>query len=288
MSADSGPARRVGAPSAPPKPAGWTAGRYPKLVTVTTVVAALVAVLAVVGAVAGIFSLDPVAIPVAAVALWLVHLAGFFWWSRWPPRRPVGNATLVPSPDGATKGVRFRYSRRAYYWFTAFLILTLLLVLAFAGTVATFGGVVGIGFAVLVGVAALYLGWFLVVTFRHAPGEVTVSPAGISHQSLTFVHFVPWHAVVGVEAGWTNGPVLVVKAYPSGDTAVRSFTGRFHAGDLSHLPLVVIRTHWLATDPATVYHALAYYHANPDQRPELATPAALDRIASGRATVPTT
>jgi hypothetical protein len=76
-----------------------------------------------------------------------------------------------------------------------------------------------------------------------------------------------------------------VAAYPSEDTDVHSFTGRFHAGDLRYLPLMVIRTYWLATDPATVYHALAYYHANPDRRPELATPAALDRIASGTAAV---
>ncbi|MEV0154914.1 hypothetical protein AB0H57_14370 [Micromonospora sp. NPDC050686] len=36
----------------------------------------------------------------------------------------------------------------------------------------------------------------------------------------------------------------------------------------------------------TVYHALAFYHAHPDLRPELGTPAALDRIAAGRAAVP--
>jgi hypothetical protein len=287
LSADSGPARPVGAPSAPPKPAGWTASRFSAGYTALVVVTAVVAVVTVFGVLAGVFSLDPVAIPAGAFALWLVHLAGFLWHVRWSPRRPVGNATLIPSPDGATKGVRFRYSGRPYYWFTAFLVLLLLLVLAFAGIFVVGGSAVGIAFAVLVGSAVLLLGWFLAVTLRHAPGEVTISPAGIFHQSLTFAHFIPWYAVDGVEARWLGSPVIVVKAYPSEDTGLRSFTGRFHAGDLSHLPFMVIRTHWLATDPATVYHALAYYHAHPDQRLELATPAALDRIASGRATVPT-
>jgi hypothetical protein len=154
---------------APPQPANWVKGRYPAILTGTTVVIAILAVLAVFVAVPSLFSSElEVAIPVAGIALWLVHFAGFFWHVRWPPRRPVGNA--APSTDGTTRGVRFRYSRRTYYWFSAFLVVMLLLELAFAVAVATFGGAVGIGFAVLVGAGTLLLGWFLVVALRHAPG----------------------------------------------------------------------------------------------------------------------
>jgi hypothetical protein len=46
---------------------------------------------------------------------------------------------------------------------------------------------------------------------------------------------------------------------------------------------MVVRTFWLATDPATVYHALSFYHSHPDLRPELAKPDALNRIGTGRA-----
>jgi hypothetical protein len=34
------------------------------------------------------------------------------------------------------------------------------------------------------------------------PGEVTVSPAGVFHRSLTHIHFVPWYAITEVEARW--------------------------------------------------------------------------------------
>ncbi len=57
--------------------------------------------------------------------------------------------------------------------------------------------------------------------------------------------------------------------------------GRFGSGEVQFLPLMVIRTAWLATDPTTVYHALSFYHAHPELRAELATPEALDRIGNG-------
>jgi hypothetical protein len=271
--------------AAPPQPAGWTTGRFPAKFTVTTVVLAIVAVPAALTAVASLFQPEPSTVPITVLALWLVHFAGFIWHVRWPPRRPTGNATLEQPAGGTSKGIRFRYSRRVYYWFTAFMSLTMLLVLAIAGLFVIGRSAVGIAVAVVMVAVALLIGWFLLVTLRQAPGDVTVSPAGIFHRSLTFVHFVPWYAVVEVEARWLGVPVIVVKAFPSEEARTRSLTGRFHSGELTYLPFMVIRTYWLGTDPATVYHALAYYHAHPELRPELATPAAVDRIASGAATV---
>lgn len=238
-----------------------------------------------VAAVMVLFSSEPVlAIPVGAFALFVGHLAGLSAYYRWPPRRPTGNATLVPSPDGTTAGVRFRYATGAYYWFAAALTLSALAMLAIGAAFAT-GGAAGIAVAVLFVAVAVLLGWVLIAVLRNAPGEVAVSPAGIFHRGPTFVHFVPWYAVHSVEAGRLQSPIIIVKAFPSEDTGVRRLTGWFHTGELSHLPLLVIRTHWLGTDPATVYHALAYYQAHPDRRPELATRAAVDRIAGGTATV---
>jgi hypothetical protein len=232
-----------------------------------------------------LFSSEPAwAIPPGAFALFLGHLAGSSAYYRWPPRRPTGNATLVPSPDGTTRGVRFRYATGAYYWVAAVLALTALAMLAIAAGSAAGGGV-GIAIAVLFAAPAVLLGWLLFALLRNAPGEIAVSPAGIFHRGPTFVHFVPWYAVHSVEAARLRSPVIIVKAFPSEDTGIRRFTGWLHTGELTYLPFMVIRTHWLGTDPATVYHALAYYHAHPDRRPELATPAALDRIAGGTATV---
>jgi hypothetical protein len=243
----------------------------------------LLASVAVVGAAAVFVSGDvAVGIPAGAFALFMVHLLGFVAYTRRAPRRPTDNATLVLSPDGTTKGVRFRYSAKPYYWLTVLLLSTALLVLTLAIAFAASGDVGAVVVAIIVGALALLIGWFLVTLLRLAPGEVTVSPDGIFHRGTTFYHFVPWYAVQGVDAVWLGLPALVVKAYPSESTGVRSFMGRLHTGELTYLPFMVVRAYWLGTDPATVYHALAYYQAHPERRPELATPAAVNRISSGQ------
>ncbi|HEY6594480.1 MAG TPA: hypothetical protein VI011_10295 [Asanoa sp.] len=183
------------------------------------------------------------------------------------------------------QGVRFRYAGRPYYWFTGFLTSMLLLMLGLAALFATSGAVAGIVFAVVIGAAAALLGWLLVTALRLASGEVTVSPVGVFHRGPTFVHFVPWYAVDAVDARGIGSPVVVVRSYPAQDTVVRNVTGRIHTGELTYLPLMVVRSYWLGTDPTTVYHALAYHHAHVDRGPELATPAAIDRINSGTATL---
>jgi hypothetical protein len=255
------------------------------MITVSTVFLTLMAVLAVLGTIAVLLSPEPLVIPVAVVALWFVHVAGSAWHVRWPPRRPKGNAALAPSADGTSKGIRFRYSRRMYYWFTMVVSLTMLVGLGIAALFTIGRSAVGIAFAVVMVAATLSMGRLLVVVLRHTPGEVTIAPGGIFQQSLTLVHFVPWYAIDEIEAEWLNGPVIIVKAYPSEDTVIGMFARRLHADDRRYLPFMVVRTVWLGTDPTTVYHALAYYHAHPELRPELGTPAALDRIAGGTAVV---
>jgi hypothetical protein len=89
--------------------------------------------------------------------------------------------------------------------------------------------------------------------------------------------------VIVAAADWIGTPVIAVKAVPAPDTRVRRYTGRLGSGELRFWPFMVIRTGWLASDPIVVYHALAFYHAHPELRGELATPKAVARISGGRA-----
>jgi hypothetical protein len=220
-------------------------------------------------------------VPLAAGAIYLGHVVGLstcFWWTR----RRSRPGTLTTTPDGTT-GVRFSYSGWPYYWLTAILVMTELVAVVVTVAVALSATVLGGVLAVIVGVVALWIGWFLVTMLRLAPGGIIVSPSGVHQRSLTSIHFIPWYAIVAVTADWIGTPIIAVKAFPSADTWVRRYLGRFGSGEVQFLPIMVIRTGWLASDPTTVYHALSCYHAQPDLRAELATPDALDRISNGRA-----
>jgi hypothetical protein len=105
----------------------------------------------------------------------------------------------------------------------------------------------------------------------------------VYHRGVTSTHFIPWPAIVAVSAGWLGTPIIAVGARPSEDIRVRRYMGRFRSGELQFLPIMVVRTVWLATDPTTVYRALSFYCSHPNLQPELGTPDALDRISSGRA-----
>ena len=221
-------------------------------------------------------------VPLAAGAIFLGHVVGLSTRVWWPRRRSSRTSTLTATPDG-TRGVTFIYSAWSYYWLMAVLVMTELVALAVTVAAGLSATVVGVVLAVVIGALAMGVGWFLVTMLRLAPGKLILSPAGVDHHSLTSTHFIPWSAIMGVSAEWVGTPIIVVKAFPSTDTRVRRYMGRFGSGEGQFLPLMVIRTAWLATDPTTVYDALSFYHAHPDLRAELATPAALDRISNGRA-----
>lgn len=143
-------------------------------------------------------------------------------------------------------------------------------------------------------VALLCLWLFLeMATGRIALGRLVLGPDGIHHRSQAFEHFVPWHAVVDVEAaelvtgatdwGLIRSPHVIVTALPTEDTRVRRtawWARRFL--EFTFLPSVVVNGRRLAVDPAVAYHALRYYHAHPEMRAELRTPAGVQRIRSGR------
>jgi dipeptide/tripeptide permease len=166
---------------------------------------------------------------------------------------------------------------------TAVLVMSELVATAAALGAALSATVAGTVAAIAIGALVLVIGWVLVTMLRLAPGKIILSPAGVSHRGLTSAHFIPWHAIVAISAGWLGTPVIAVKAKPSPDTRVRRYLGRFRSGEVQFLPAMVIRTAWLATSPTALYHALSFYGSYPDLRTELGTHDAIDRISNGQA-----
>jgi hypothetical protein len=261
-----------------PRPANWAEQRLPVWLKFSMGLVALMAL----GMAAGAAWLAwtgqlATGVLLAAAAIFLGHVVGLGTRGWWPRRRSSRTSTLTLTPDG-TKGMSFRYSAWSYYWLTAVLVMTELVTLAVTVGAALSATVAGVVMAVVIGVLAMVVGWFLVTMLRLAPGKLILSPTGVYHRSLTSTHFIPWHAIVAVAAEWAGTPIIAVKAFPSKDTRVSRYLGRFGSGEVQYLPIMVIRTAWLATDPTTVYSALSFYHAHPDLRAELATPDAQDRI----------
>jgi hypothetical protein len=268
--------------SALPRPAGWTQQRLPVWLKFSMGLVDLMA-LGMAAEAAWLFGTGQLAtgVPLAAGVIFLGHVVGLAARVWWPRRRSRQTSTLTAAPDG-TKGVTFLYSAWMCYWVTAVLAMTELGVLALAVGFASSATVVGVMLAVVLGVLAMVVGWVLVTVLRLVPGKLVLSPAGVDHRSLTSTHFLPWSAIMGVSAEWVGTPIIAVRASPSTDTRVRRYLGRFGSGEVQFLPIMVVRTAWLATDPTTVYGALSFYHAHPDLRAELATPLALHRISNGR------
>jgi hypothetical protein len=266
-----------------PRPASWTEHRLPAWLKVWLGFLALIALGTAAEAAWSFWTGQPAAgVPLAAGAIFLGHVVGLATRLWWPRRRFRRTPTLTRAPDGTT-GVTFTYSAWTYYWLTAVLVMTELGALALTVALALSATVVGVVVAVVIGVLVLVVGWVLITMLRLAPGKLILSPSGVYHRGVASTHFVPWHAIVAVSADWVGTPIIAVKAVPSEDTRVRRYMGRFGPREVQFLPIMVVSTVWLTTDPTTVYHALSFYQTHPNLRAELATPAALDRISNGRA-----
>jgi hypothetical protein len=283
MRADQSPVGRPDRSSALPIPASWAEQRLPVWLKFSIGFTAAMALGMAAEAAWLSWTGQPVTgVPLYAAAIYLGHVVGLgacVWRRR---RRSGRRGTLTAAPDGAW-GVTFTYSAWSYYWVTALLVMSELVVLAVTMGAALSATAWGAVTAVVGSVVAILVGWFLVTMLRLAPGKIILSPSGVYHRSLTSTHLIPWHAIVAVFAGWLGTPIIAVKAIPSEDTRVRRYMGRFRSGEVQFLPIMVVRTLWLATDPTTVYHALSFYCSHPELRAELGTPDALDRISSGRA-----
>jgi hypothetical protein len=266
-----------------PSPAGWTEQRLPVRLKFSMGFLAVMALGSIAGAAWTFWTGQPVdGVLLAAGAIFMGHVVRLATCVWRPRRRSSRTGTLTAAQDG-TKGVTFAYSTWPYYWLTAVLVMTGVVLVVLAAAFAASATVVRVVMAVVIGVLAMIIGWFLVTMLRLAPGALTLFPGGVYHGSVTSTHFVPWHAIVAVSAEWLGTPIITVKAFPSEDTRVRRYMGRFGSGEVQFLPIMIVRTFWLATDPTTVYHALSFYRRHPDLRAELATPDAVHRISNGRA-----
>ena len=276
MGADEGTAGRGRTPTT----AGWSGRRLPRSAVPGTVLFAIAAPCGLLAAVAGVVESDWVLIIGGCViALLFGSLLGLLVVAS---SRGSGAAPTLAQAPGGTSGVRFGYSTVAYCWFTAVLVMCVVVGLIVAVGTGTSGSVSGWLVAVVFAGMAVLLAWYVVAMLRLAPGELVLSPAGIAHRGLTSFYSVPWSAVQAVEASRLGTSVIVVQADPSPESVVRRYTGRFDTGELRFLPFLVVRTYWLAADREAVLSALAFYHAHPELRHELATPEAVRRIAEGR------
>ncbi|BEL07455.1 hypothetical protein Q0Z83_056460 [Actinoplanes sichuanensis] len=189
-------------------------------------------------------------------------------------RRP-GPATEPPGTgldDRGESGLAFPYSRVPYYLLTVTLALVVLLAGGFAVAAAAGGSVTGWVLAAVSGGFAVFVGWFLLTLLRLAPGIIVLTPSGIYHRSLVLEHFVPWDAVVDVQAREGPNPWITVKALPMDGTRIRHHTGRLHAFEGGLLPFLVARTSWLGANAVPAYQAIRFYFDHPNQRPLLHSP----------------
>ncbi|WP_430785776.1 hypothetical protein [Actinoplanes sp. G11-F43] len=179
-----------------------------------------------------------------------------------PPRAAAGGRRIGVTEAGE-RGPAFPYARLPYYLLGATLLLTALLAAGFAVVVAAGGGVIGWLVAVVAGGFAVFVGWFLVVVLRLAPGTIVLTTSGIYHRSLVLEHFVPWEAVVDVEARDTW---ITVRALPMEGTRERRHTGRLHTFEGTLLPFLVVRTWWLGAGAVPAYRALRSRLDHPESR----------------------
>lgn len=205
-------------------------------------------------------------------------------------RRMSSRAVMLRPTAYGRGGVALCFSTWRYRGLTA----ALLMGSAFLG-VYTAGSVLGwempppvpranVIAVVIAGCGALLLLWFFIefITGRIAKGWVALTEAGIHHRSHTFEHFVPWSAVLevsGMELG--AEPLIVVRTFPSDGARIRRTHWMGKPDEFGLLPSLVVRARSLVVDPAVAYHALRYYHAHPESRGELLSPAGERRIRSG-------
>jgi hypothetical protein len=104
---------------------------------------------------------------------------------------------------------------------------------------------------------------------RLAPGTIVLTPTRIYHRSLVLEHFVPWEAVVDVQARDAPDPWITVKAVPVDGTRERHRTGRLHAFEGQALPFLVARSSWLGANTVPAYQAIRLYFEHPARRDEL-------------------
>jgi hypothetical protein len=250
-------------------PAGWPKAHRSVLRVLSAagfVVLTLVTASVAVAAVATGDVTDAIIFGVGAVVM--AHLAGMSINIMQRPR-PADHPPVTDVDDRGETGLAFRYAFWPYYWLSVVFVLFTLGALSFAAIVAMRATPAGWVLVALSVAAAALIGWYLVVLLRLAPGKLVLTSTGIYHRSLFLEHFVPWEAVVDVQAREAPSPWITVKALPTNNTRERRHTGRIGGFEGQALPFMIARTQWLGANALPAYQAIKHYFEHPDQRQRL-------------------
>lgn len=204
--------------------------------------------------------------------------------------RPLSavRSTAATAPE-KEQGLVIPYlsSLSAVYLVVTTVMLLFFLIIAVATLVAVAGAGTGspamlIQLLVCLGFVAS-LAWLLteVARKRLMNGAVILTPRGVHHRSWAFDSFLSWDQASSVSARELDGQVIAITA--SGD-AVPEFRRRsrtWKQPELKLAPNSIIRTMYLAIDPATAFRIIRYYHTNRAARAELGTESAVRRVHSG-------
>lgn len=274
-------------PTPLPWPDGWPPPIQPKSVLLVLAVAGFTVFDITIGILAltwsdtgtGIFLLagSPLMLTVTAIG-YLTRLRG---------RRPgISLLRHGPVSDLGEPGLLIPYSR-ALGAAAVLLPVSVLLVTAPA-TIAFLAGIVvdgpdtsGLVSTVVLWAISLYMGWLLVEVGRKklTRGLLALTPSGVYHRSWAFHSYVPWTAITSVSTGQAReGPLITMAVFSNTPPWFHRTSRLWKQDEFGLAPHIAIKTAYLSVDPALAYHALAYYHAHPDARSELATTAALDRL----------
>ncbi len=131
-----------------------------------------------------------------------------------------------------------------------------------------------------------YALWFLVdlALRKIRRGFVALTPTGIYHRSWALRGFFPWSDVIGVRAVHVGGPMIEVSMAANTGARLHRTSHAWLQSESRLAPHLVIRTNWLAVDPALLYHALRHYQADSTARPELGREAGAQRLREQRFT----
>jgi hypothetical protein len=211
-------------------------------------------------------------------------------WMLFPRRRMSARVVSRQTAGSGHEGIAIFYSTRLYCLFTMILSATFM----FAGAytldsvveweVSHSSPAANVIDVALFGAAAVVCLWYFigVVSWRVVGGRarLVLGPDGIYHRSYTFEHFVPWHTLSSVSADEFRGPLIVARVYGSREIYRRRTVWAHLQDESGYLPDLMVRGRLLSVDPAIAFYAMRYYHAHPDARAELVTPAGEQRIRS--------
>ncbi|WP_250007889.1 hypothetical protein [Actinoplanes sp. M2I2] len=79
---------------------------------------------------------------------------------------------------------------------------------------------------------------------------------------------------------WANGLVIFLRTIGSSATVTRNYLGRSTPGPQALSPFDTMTGRWLEADPGLLLQTLAHYIVYPADPPELASEAALRRVAT--------